>query len=121
MFAFHTWARISISGSALSVVVIAAMRTRRANPFNECVSGQCNVAGNGLTRQVEAPPPQRITQGVFQELHNLLGFVVKSAWRVPCVMVGIHNIVDWSIRPGGVFHQPHRRKRINVLTARVVF
>lgn len=28
-------------GSALTVVVIAAMRTRRANPFNEYVSGQC--------------------------------------------------------------------------------
>lgn len=27
--------------SALSVVVIAAMRTWRANPFMECVSGQC--------------------------------------------------------------------------------
>ena len=48
MFAFHTWARISISGSALSVVVIAAMRTRRANPLKECVSGQCDVAGYWL-------------------------------------------------------------------------
>ena len=27
--------------SVISVVVIAAMRTWRANPFMECVSGQC--------------------------------------------------------------------------------
>lgn len=42
------WKFTSEDGSALIVVVIAAMRTRRANPLKECVSGQCDVAGYWL-------------------------------------------------------------------------